>query len=115
MGPVAEGWIGRVFALAEPDLFLFRDGEFLGGKAAAFMGAVAEGLMRGEAAGTPPVVPGLEFDGDRLAGGDFGQVAHGGSGWGGVVDARLGHPRPMKRSMPGFAALGNAALRGFRK
>ena len=45
-----------MLALAEPGVARFFGGEFLWGEAAAFVGAVAEGLVCGESAGAIPVV-----------------------------------------------------------
>lgn len=61
MLPVAEGFVGGVFAAAEINLFGFGYLGFYRGEAASFVGAVAEGLLCRLSAGAPPISAGLHF------------------------------------------------------
>ena len=61
MGAVAERFVAGVLAAAQGQRRLGGDGEFHGRELAALVGAVAEGLVGGSAAGAPPIVAGLEL------------------------------------------------------
>ena len=73
---VAEGRVLGLFAVAQPDLLRLRQVELLRAKTGALVTAIAVGLVPTQAAGTPPVVSGWEFDGDGLFIKDFGEIFH---------------------------------------
>ena len=58
--PVAKRFRPSVFTTAQPNLFVFLQGELRGCEFAALVGAIAERLVVRLAARTPPVVAGLE-------------------------------------------------------
>lgn len=63
---IAQGWIGRVLALAPPHGFLFRHFVFHRLQAGAPMRAIAKGRMARPAARTPPMHASLHFKCQRL-------------------------------------------------
>ena len=66
-----------MLAVAEPDLFRLRQVELLRAKTGALVAAITVRLMPAQAARTPPVVSGWQFDGNRLFLVNFGKVFHG--------------------------------------
>ncbi len=76
MTTITEGRVLAVFAVAKPDFLLFRQGEFLGAKACAFVISVTHGLVTAQSTGAPPVISGFEFKSDRFSFKDFRKVAH---------------------------------------
>lgn len=64
--PVAEWWVRAVLALAPPDGGFFRDFVFHRLQTRAFVGAIAEGLMRRASAGAPPIGACFHFDSHRF-------------------------------------------------
>lgn len=85
MGAVAERFVAGALAAAQGQGGLGGDGEFHGREFAALVGAVAEGLVGGSAAGAPPIVAGLELDDIRgsfrdVGLGHLGSFAAGGKG-----------------------------------
>ena len=68
-----------MLAVAEGDLLGFLDGDFLRREAGALVAAIAERLVGGSPAGTPPVIAGLEIEHRRLLVGNdrFGVVGFG--------------------------------------
>ena len=76
MTAVAERWVLGLLAVAEPDLLRLRQVELLRAKTGALVATIAVGLVPTQAAGTPPVVSGWEFDGDGLFIKDFGEIFH---------------------------------------
>jgi hypothetical protein len=76
MTSVTEGRIFGLLAVAQPNLLLFRECEFLWAKACAFVGTITHGLMTAKTAGTPPVITSFEFEADRFCIEDFGESFH---------------------------------------
>jgi len=72
VGAIAEGGIGGLFTLAQPNLLFLRHREFLGAQPRALVVAVTGRLMGGEPAGAPPVVTSFKFHRNRLRCCDFG-------------------------------------------
>jgi hypothetical protein len=66
-----------VLAVAEPDFLFLGQGEFFRTEAAALVGAVTEGLVAAESAGTPPVITGFKFEGAGLSVVNLGKRVHG--------------------------------------
>ena len=62
MRSVAEWWIRAVLALAPPDGGFFCDFVFHRLQAGAFVGAIAEGLVRRAPAGAPPIGACFHFE-----------------------------------------------------
>ena len=77
MRPITNRPVKGEFAGAEGVAFGDGDDEFGGGEFGAFVGAVAEGLGFGSAAGAPGIGAGLEFECDG-----FGSAALWGGHWG---------------------------------
>jgi len=66
-----------VLAVAQPDFLGLGQVELLRAESAAFVAAVAHGLVAAQAAGAPPMVSGWQFDGDGLFFVNFGEGFHG--------------------------------------
>jgi hypothetical protein len=78
-GSVTEGDGVGAFAAAEEDVLGVGDAEFDGEAGGGDMGAVAEGLFAGAAAGAPVVGAGGEFAGEGWRGAGLGErlIGHG--------------------------------------
>ena len=61
MGAVAMGGGVRTFAAAQPDGAFFLEFQFYRREAGALVGAVAERLIAGAAAGAPPINAGVQL------------------------------------------------------
>ena len=79
MRAIAERGVSGVFALAPPDGFLLGDFEFHRLQAGAFVRAIAERLMRGTTARTPPMRASFDFQSQRLRIANNRFFRHGGS------------------------------------
>ena len=66
MRAVTKRWIRAVLALAPPDGSFFRDFVFHRLEAGAFVGAIAEGLVRRAPAGAPPIGACFHFESHRF-------------------------------------------------
>jgi hypothetical protein len=73
---IAEGRVFGVLAVAEPDLLGFGEIELLRAETAAFVAAIAHGLMTAQTAGAPPVIAGREFNSNGLFFVNFGKIFH---------------------------------------
>jgi len=59
---ITNGAKGRTLAITEREVARFGEFNSLRGKTRSFVGTVAEGLLGGSPAGTPPIFTGLQLE-----------------------------------------------------
>jgi hypothetical protein len=74
---IAEGRVLGVLAVTQPDLLRLGQVELLRPQAAAFVAAIAHGLVPAQTTGAPPVVARRQVNGDGLFIVNFGEIFHG--------------------------------------